>query len=321
MLSIRFYVSFLFLALAFQIAGQDWNQLDMVVRFKPEFRLKDHKTVLIPDVKDSQNRTNENCLKVFASVTNAISAIGDVKIASRDVTELIWKEVERMESGDVNKSYRVDPRSNMISSGILFVVRLMELSYNEKTDRRSTFNLNNCDHYNQRIGTSRITIQVKIVDIKTTEVLFSKNINAQKTKRSSKCSCCNPAKLDESDITSSCLEELEKEIKRTFDSYNARVSIAFQKDKLFNDALKTALANFKIEEYQTGFDLLEQIAGQQTKPKSQSGALYNLALAQTYFYHFNPAYENAKKAYVLNPDNEDCLILIDRIKELNVITE
>lgn len=301
--------------------SQDWNELDVVLKFKPEYQLNYYNTILIPDVVDSNNRQTEDCVKVFSSINNAISSINNVRIASRDVTELIWKEVERMESGDINKQYRVDPRNNIISSGILFVVRLIENSYEESVNRHSTMSINNCDHYKQRKGTSKITINVKIVSIKTTEVLFAKNIMAQVTQRSSECKCCEPPRLKASDIFTACLVNLEKEIVKTFDNYYVKTRIKFQKDKLFNEELKKAVSYFKIEEYQSAFDLLEQIANKQTKPKPQSSAIYNLALAQAHFYLYGQAYDNAKKAYILNPDNKESFELIDRIKELNSLTE
>ena len=60
--------------------------------------------------------------------------------------------------------------------------------------------------------------------------------------------------------------------------------------------------------------MIKQIAQKSMDDKATSFALYNLAKMQLFNGEYDDSLKNAKKAYLLNPKNDECLEIINELK-------
>ncbi len=306
------------LALLFSISiavGQEWNETTFKVDVLPEFSISPYKRILIAEILDD-NKKNLYASNIYDELSNAILKVGKVEVVDREKVNLLLKEFEFQESGYVDESFFKE-KGKFISTGLILVGRIQSLDYQEKIDKKNKLVVvNGCGHTNKRIGKYNLSFNFKLIDLERAVVVFSRTVNSSYKAGTTSCDCCTPPPLNKDEIYISCIKAFGNDIEKILGGYTKEVSITYQKNKLFNESLKQAIIYFNVNDNNLAFKQLIDISNSQTDPKAKSSALFNLAQSQYFFQNLTDARENAKKAYVLNPKNEEALALFNKLDSL-----
>jgi hypothetical protein len=306
----------LFLCLqASALIAQDWNTTTFKVQIPPEFDLSPYKRILIAEILDKDRKSN-NASDIYDEISNSILKIGTVEVVEREKVNLLLKEFEFQESGYVDESFFKE-KGKFISTGLVLVGRIQSLDYQEKIEKKDKMvTVNGCSYANKRKGKYNLSFNFKLIDLEHAEVVFSKTITSFYNAETPSCDCCNPHELNKDEMYISCLKAFGNDIKKVFGGFTQEVKVTYQKNKLFNESLRQAIVYFNVNDNSMAFKQLIDISNAQTDVKAKSSALYNLALSQYFFMKFSEAQENAKKAYVLDPKNEEALNLFKNLDSL-----
>ncbi|MDP5081226.1 MAG: hypothetical protein NWP87_01130, partial [Winogradskyella sp.] len=124
-----------------------------------------------------------------------------------------------------------------------------------------------------------------------------------------------PPELDSNSFYQDARKIIGERFQELFVVHTKEFNIDFQTNSNFNKDLKTAITFLEIDDFEAGYQMIKDMAAQDyKKSKSKSSALYNLAMMQMFNDELDLSLENAKKAYMLDSRNKDCLEIIEKLK-------
>lgn len=301
----------------------DWNKATFDISIKPDFQFEGYKTILIAEVLNEKEEKSNHTNDLFDELTASIIESNQIEVVDRKKTELLLNEFKFQSNGLVDDK-TMSKLGEFKGSGLLLVSRIQIDEYSDNITSSTasviTSNVLNvddaCDVVKTRNAKYKLSASIKIIELESSEVIYANTINAE-VKDKSTGYCKEPPGIDEIGMYQKCLKKLKGETTKLFKAYNESVSLKFQKNSKFNAELKNAITYFNIGEFDTGYEILVDICEQQTKAKIKSAALYNLALIQYYQNDFDNAKKNVKDAYVLNPNNDACLKILNDLKKID----
>ena len=312
----RYYlIVILFLCTSLNSICQTWNQTNFIFPTKATLSDENYRTIIISEILNEKNRVTQNSRDIYDELANRISQVDDLLLVDRQKTESLLSEFEfQQSSGLVNKTY-IKELGEFYSSGVLAFVRIQRAKYNDEVKSITKWVVvNGCGTTKFREANFDLSINLKLIDLKTGSVVFSKNIEANPKKKSKGYDCKTPPKFNKDELYKESLKIIGIEFQKLFEDYETKYTIEFQKHPKINADLKKAITYFNINELQTGYETLVEISTYDLNDKARSSALYNLALVQFYLGKTSESLSNAKKAYILNPNNSDCLKIINSIE-------
>lgn len=310
----KIIATLLLLSATYLSQGQAWNSTKVEITREPEFNLHQYESIIIAEVTNGggyygRNHSND----VYDELSTSIIEMGGLELVDRQKTSLILQELDFQTSGLVDAK-AIQDLGGFASSGVIIVARIQTDDYDDRVVKKTRMvEVNYCKTTYQRVGSHRLSLNVKIIDLQTSKIVYSKTFQAEEVQKSPKVDCATPNSLDAESIYNACLSNMGDEFKNLFiqSTYNKKVT--FQTHGKINDELKQAITFFNINEFDQGFDKLQTIATT-AHEKAKSQAWYNLAIMQYYMGKSEEAYKSAKLAYVANPKNSDCLEIIDALK-------
>lgn len=294
----------------------DWNNTTLDIEVPADFELSNYKTIILAEVLNSLNETDQHTSDIYDELSSAIIASGQIELVDRKKTELLLNEFEFQASGLVNDA-TMKNLGEFAGSGLLVVCRLQKDEYSEKL---KSFKiplvdiLDDCKSSKSRLGTHLFKLNIKLIDLESAKIIYSKTIDATQSEETDKYNCLDPPDIDTHNLYASCLESLKEQYTNIFRPHVLNQTVKFQKDSKFNEQLKLAITNFDLGEFKEGYTILETISESHEKSKVKSAALYNLGLIQYLSKDYENCIQTIKKAYLLNSNNKDCLAIINALK-------
>lgn len=304
------------LCLIFNTAeGQAWNEVKFTIPVKAELSDQNYRTLIIAEIVNERNRDDQHSRDIYDELANRISLMDDLLLLDRQKTESLLSEFEfQQSSGLVDKS-QIIKLGEFYSSGVLAFIRIQRAIYNDEVKSISKWvEVNGCKTTKYREASYDLSINLKLIDIKTGGIVFSKNIDAKPKKKSKGYDCVTPPRFNEDELYKKSVEMIGSDFQNLFEDYEVVHTIEFQTNTKFNKELKEAITYLKINDFPSSYQLFNEMANKDLNDKAKSAALYNLAILQLYTGRESESLTNAKRAYLFNSDNSDCLKIIDIIE-------
>lgn len=272
----------------------------------PKFYLTSYKRLIIAEILDENNKKTDLSRYVHDAISNAIFSMDGIHVLDREKSEVILRELEFQSSGLVNPSF-MQKGGQFHSSSIILVGRITTDYFDSKTLTSSGL-FRECKTQRYRKATYTISLSFKLIDMRTTKVVFSDLLEIKEREETDRV-CGSPPKISKQLLYEKALKSIGNRFHKLFVEHSLIHEIEFQRNRKFNDQLKRAVTLIKVGEFKEAHIILQTIVNQQKKPKTLSSALYNLAVFQKYNGFSEQAQYNAKRGFMVNPNNEACLDL------------
>lgn len=307
-LSLFLLINFQFFYGQSDLFNTDWNKVTITKVVYPEFNLTQYRNLIIAEILDDRSRKNNDTQILYNKIAGKIHEIPNVKLLDREKTDLILKEYKLQSSGMVEEDYTT-PFGKFFSSGVIMTGRIVNSDYKKEIN---SFTSLNGKKKKYRKGIQNISFSIQLIDIATTQIVYSKTIDA-KYAMETKPDYSTPPNINENEVYLGCVNSLVEKFKNLFVAHEVDFKIKFQKNSKFNDDLKDVAALVQVEEFNMAYEKLKAILQNKKVLKSDkalSSAYYNIAMLELYTNKYDEAKKNAKLGYLKNPKNDECLKLI-----------
>lgn len=291
--------------------NQGWSKITYKVDKQPVFDISNIKTVIISEVVNRQNYADSHSIDMYDELANNITNIKGLRLIDRSKTKSLLKEFDFQQSGYVDPN-QIKKLGRFYSSGLIVFVRIQTDNFSQTVKKESSLfsNVNNW----KRHGVYNLDVNFKIIDLKTTSVLFSKNLKSVKKGSGPSYDNRYPPELSATEFYQDAKEDIGIKFKELFIVHQKEYEIDFQTHRKFNNDLKKAITLLEIDDFEGGYAKIKEIANNSKDDKARSFALYNVAKMQLFNGEYDDSLKNAKEAYLLNPKNDACLEIINELK-------
>ncbi|MGB5819671.1 MAG: hypothetical protein WBG90_09315 [Saonia sp.] len=256
---------------------------------------------------DDRNRISKESRIIYDKVSNEIFKIPNINILDREKTQILLNEFEFQSSGLVDERF-IRKLGQFYGSGLILVGRILRNDFkSESLTSSGMFHSCKTQRYNK--GTYFLSFSFKLIDLNTTKIVYSKTVDIEEVETTERV-CSSPSRINREKVYSKALESFGQSFYNLLSDHEISYKVKFQTHRKYNDQLKQAITYMKIGDGLKAYNLLRLITETQTNDKALSSALYNLAIVQLHTSDELKALENAKKGYLLNPKNDDCLDII-----------
>lgn len=293
--------------------NQTWSNITYMVDKQPVFDVSKTKNIIISEVVNNVKREDSHTVDIYDEFVTQVTQIDGLSLIDRAKTKSLLKELNFQRSGYVDEKH-IRKIGKFYGSGLIIFGRIQTDNYSESIKKNKTLIGGNGCPSQRRIGVYRLDVNLKIIDLQTAKVLFSKTIKSKIERKGPKYECEYPPSLNQVEFYQLAKEDIGKQFRELFTVHQKKYEIDFQTHRKFNKALKKAITLLEIDDFEGGYNMIKQIANNTTDEKARSFALYNLAKMQLYNGEYEDSLKNAKKAYLLNPSNDACLEIINELK-------
>lgn len=153
----------------------------------------------------------------------------------------------------------------------------------------------------KRKGTARVEVQLRLVDLRTSRILASRNFIRRKTLRTSG-KTPEKALIDNADrrrLFAECRADIVRAFERMIVPYTERVYVSFETDKEMPE-LERGFRMVQAGNWDAAVDIFQEAAETHSYSPDIYKAYYNLGLSYMYSDRFDPARAALQEAYARN---------------------
>lgn len=295
------------------IFNDGWSKISYMVDKQPVFDVSKTKNIIISEIVNSVKSEDNHTVDIYDEFVTQVTQIDGLSLIDRDKTKSLLKELNFQQSGVVDES-QIREIGKFYGSGLIIFGRIQTDDFTQSIKKNETLIGGNGCPEQRRIGVYRLDVNLKIIDLQTAEVLFSKTLKSKIEKKGPKYNCEYPPNLNTVEFFQDAKEDIGKQFMELFTVHQKQYEINFQTHRKFNDDLKKAITLLEIDDFSGGYGIIKQIAQNTKDEKAKSFALYNLSKMQLFNGEYDESLKNAKQAYLLNPKNDECLEIINELK-------
>ena len=286
------------------IIGCGTKSMLMTVTRPAEVNLKGYNKIAIGDIVDGTGEVNRHAQDVADDLTAALFDSETFEVLDRQNLNRIMSEHKLGLSGIIDESSAAE-LGKIIGAAVLVFGRIQGDKYDETTSKADPWKDKNGNwhqtHY--RTGTYDMSVNLKVIDIKTAKILAVRSLFSSKTSQNSADNKW-PEEIDKDILYTKCLKSITSQFMKMVAPYDVQIKASFQTDTLLPE-VDQALTQLKIGEWDEGIKLFEEATKKQNlEPKIQAKAFYDLGLAQMYGGDYDASIENFKEAMKLMPSKK-----------------
>lgn len=296
------------------IFNDGWSKISYMVDKQPVFDVSKTKNIIISEIVNNVKGEDNHTADIYDEFVNQVTNIDGLKLIDRDKTRSLLKELHFQRSGNVDE-IQIRKLGKFYSSGLIVFGRIQTDNFTQSIDKDKALIGGNGCPTQRRVGVYRLDVNLKIIDLQTAEILFSKTIKSKIDRKGPKYNCEYPPSLNPVEFFQFAKEDIGRQFMELFTVHQKKYEINFQTHRKFNSDLKKAITLLEIDDFEGGFAQIKKIAQIVKDDKAKSFALYNLAKMQMFNGNYDESLKNAKKAYLLNPKNDECLQIINELKQ------
>ncbi len=169
----------------------------------------------------------------------------------------------------------------------------------------------------KRRGTARVEVQLRVVDLRTSEILASRNFSRRETIRTSG---KTPAKasIDNADrrrLFAACRADIVRALEQMIVPYTERVYVSFETDKEMPE-LERGFRLVQMDNWDSAVDVFQEAAETYSNSPEVHKAYYNLGLSCMYSDRFDQARAALQEAYARKSSGKyrNAILELDRRK-------
>lgn len=293
--------------------NDSWSKISYMVDKQPVFNVSETKNIIISEIVNKINRNDNHTVDIYDEFVVQVTNIDGLKLIDRDKTRALLKELNFQQSGKVDEN-QIRKIGKFYGSGLIIFGRIQTDDFSQSVEKNKTLIGGNGCPSQRRVGVYRLDVNLKMIDLQTAEVLFSKTLTSKIKKKGPKYNCEYPPSLNSVEFLQSAKEDIGLQFKELFTVHQKEYEINFQTHRKFNNDLKKAITLLEIDDFEGGYSIIKEIPTKMKDDKAKSFALYNLAKMQLFNGEDTDSLKNAKEAYLLNPKNDACLDIINALK-------
>ncbi len=294
--------------------NESWSKITYLVDKQPVFDVSKTKNIIISEIVNNIKQEDSHTVDTYDEFVNQITNIDGLTLIDRDKTTSLLKELNFQRSGYVDDD-QIKKLGDFLGSGLIIFGRIQTDNFAQNAVKdKSLLTTNGCNTTYRQVGVYSLDVNLKIIDLQTAAVLFSRTIKSKIEKTSPKYDCQYPPDFGSTEFYQLAKEDIGIQFGELFTVHQKEYEIDFQTHRKFNSKLKKAINLLEIDDFEGGYAMIKQIAKTTAEGKARSFALYNLAKMQLYNGEYDNSLKNAKEAYLLNPKNDECLAIINELK-------
>ena len=153
-----------------------------------------------------------------------------------------------------------------------------------------------------RSGTASVSVNLRVVDLRTSKILANKNFTASRaTTKSSKNS--SPPFINRDPLFAACREQIIRSFVRMIAPYTERVQVYFATAKEIPE-LEQGFNMAKLGNWDAAIDIFQEVTRAYSSSPVVHKAYYNLGLGYMYSDRFDEARAALEEAYASKPDRK-----------------
>lgn len=293
--------------------NDSWSRITYMVDKQPVFDVSKTKNIIISEVVNNIKGEDNHTVDVYDEFVTQVTEIDGLSLIDRDKTYALLKELNFQRSGKVDPN-QIRKIGKFYSSGLIIFARIQTDNFTQSIDKDKALIGGNGCPTQRRVGVYRLDVNLKIIDLQTAEIVFSRTVKSKINRKGPKYNCEYPPSLNAVEFFQYAKEDIGQQFKELFTVHQKEYEINFQTHRKFNTDLKKAITFLEIDDFEGGYAIIKKIAQKSLDDKATSFALYNLAKMQLFNGEYEDSLKNAKKAYLLNPKNDECLEIINELK-------
>ncbi len=292
--------SLLFGILLFTMACGTKTVMMKVMR-PAEINLKQYSKIALGDFVGPRGKVTRHALDIRDAFTEKLIASKRFDVVDRQTLGKIIQEQKLSISGLIDEQ-SAPQIGKLLGASALIFGRITADEYKEELEHGKPYKdkKGKTHQSHTRKGTYRLNVFVKIVDVQTGKIIFSRELKSQEQK-SKYATDKTPPKIDKSTLYRKCISNLATQFRRLIAPYQIEVKAQFLVDDKIPETNR-AVNLFKAGEWESGLKLLRQaLKKPHLKDKLRAKLYYDLGLAQMYLGRHDRAIGNLRHALELMP--------------------
>ncbi len=315
-------MKFLIIAFAINFCTEiTFSQSVTITKKRPaDMELPGIKKIVIGDFVNATGLKDKNSLDLIDNITSKIFNSGRFEVVDRNILDQILSSQKRG-SVEVIDEKTISLLSKKLDDAILILGRLQasEIRQDQITERNTI----KCGTaYYWKVSGS-MTVQLKMIDIKTGRLIFSNSV-IQPIDFQSVVSCLPTAKFQDPYIEKQVIPDLASKITNLFIPYSEDINVFFQDGTIFKHPFKNltnAISMVRIKDYEKAVELLQPYTQtSDLKNNFKAMAWYNYGLALFAVSRYSDAKKAFKQAISLYPSS-DYQLMYDKMDNEKMIAE
>lgn len=269
----------------------------------PGLDMTPYRQVAVGDIVGATGFKTEQSLDFTDALTADLFNAKTLEVVDRAQLESIFSSQRDLQVLD-NQAKQI--LNKKMSNGIFISGRIQRSQLEQKLIYQTqSIVVNGCDKMYHYEVNGNVTVQLKILDLKTGKMIFSDAVT-QAVSRQTKEKCEIPEKMDMTVIERDAIKELANETVKLIVPYEQNIPIQFNNPGLFKPTFKqlnNALKLLEANNTDAGLNILKGYTeSKDIKDKFQPNAWYNYALGLLYAGRNKEAKAALQKTVSLNPD-------------------
>lgn len=282
------------------------KSLILKTRRPPELDVSHYKQVAIGDIVGPLGAKTEQSLDLTDALSARLFNGNTVEVIDRNALDKILGD-QKFKDLQVIDEKTKQTLNKKLNSALLVTGRIQS----EKLEQKLIYQdqgivVNGCTrtYYYQVKGD--VTVQLKILDLKTGKMIFNDAVIKPVDKKTKE-DCSVPNKLNVDEISRQAIKDLSEEIAKLIVPYDVSTLLQFSEPGLFKNPFKQlneAVAYLETNNTEAGLAILKKYTeDKNNKAKVQASAYYNYSLGLIYTGKYAEAKQALEKSVSLNSAN------------------
>ncbi len=290
----------------------------LTVKRPAEVNLSGYKTIAIGDFVGERGTRTLYSINIEEALKYRLFKTDAFEIVERRNINKLLEEHNLSLSGLVDETSTLEI-GKFLGSAVLIFGRISQNEYREETsisDEQEDFDGNKY-HIYYRSGRYSLGVNIRLVDVNTGMILFTKTFEAARRARTSaKDEAASP--IDRDKLFRDCVNDISLKFARMIAPYDERVRVAFEKDRDLPE-LDLAITQIRVGDWEDAINTLRSATLKTgIDDNTRAKALYNYGLVVMYDGQFEVAIDAFRSAMQQVPRNrryQDAIIMARKEKE------
>ena len=271
----------------------------------PELDVSTYKQIAVGDIVGAIGSKNEQSLDLTDALTARLFNAKTLEVIDRNALETIFGSQRRGDLQVIDEKTK-QLLNSKLSHAILISGRIQSQQLEQKliySDQNIVLNGCNRTYYYEVKG--NVTVQLKILDLKTGRMIFSDAV-VKPVEKKTKEECQIPEKMDMAQVTRNAIGDLSDNIAKLVVPFETSTTLQFSEPGFFKSPfkkLKEAVSFLSMNNYDAGLAILKEYTeSKDIKEKVRVNAWFNYGLGLLYANKNAEAKTALQKAAASNPN-------------------
>jgi hypothetical protein len=285
----------------------------------PQIDLSAYKQIAVGDITGPTGMKTTRSMDITDALTSRLFNSKTYEVVDRNALAQILSSQKNTDIQMIDEK-TTSALSKKMNSALLIVGRIQ----NDKADQnlyseKQGIVVNGCSEQYYWAATGELSINIKLIDIKTGKMIFADKV-VHAIKKTSEKKCTTPAKLNTDQILQDAINLIVEDITRLILPYQEKIEVSFEKPMItFKNPFKklgSAITFIDGGNYDEALSILKEYATDESlKDKLKPMAVYNYAVGLYCASKYPEAEAEVKKAISFGVLSSNYNYLLEKIND------